>query len=309
MAQTIQQRARLIRSATPDILESLYEMQNRICDLCGHPIQDLMLAALDHSVPVIFFAKSDLPINDAIAQANDPQNLRSAHAVCNNTKRHRTREEWFALGLDKAVSQPRFYTEGELLELQFRLGAGGRVGSGGVKTYAKRVGAFASGMAAKGGRITREQHLGIFGLTNEQLRIAGGLGGSKSGGSEAGKARMTALGHSGAGGRVVGPVTGRKHKEYKTGVCGRSPEKMRADGIIGGRISGHRNKENRIGIFAPENYGLGGRKNVESGHIQALGVMQGRKNAENGVLAKARHIHWHVRRGIVNPKCKLCYAA
>lgn len=84
---TIKQRAKLIRKATPDCLEPLYEMSNRRCDLCGHPIQDLICASLDHSTPVVHFARNlEMPIDDAVAQTNHPQNLRVAHANCNAAK-------------------------------------------------------------------------------------------------------------------------------------------------------------------------------------------------------------------------------
>ena len=103
-------------------------MQNRICDLCGHEIQDLMLAALDHSIPVIRYARClDLAIEDAIRECNHPENLRAAHSSCNAAKNGRTREEWYAAGLNDR-DKPRFLTDGQLLDLQFRLGAGGRVG-------------------------------------------------------------------------------------------------------------------------------------------------------------------------------------
>ena len=82
---TIKERARVIRKATPngDTLRNLWDMQNRLCDLCGHEIQDLALAALDHSIPVIWFARSPLPLEDAIAQATHPKNLRCAHFLGN----------------------------------------------------------------------------------------------------------------------------------------------------------------------------------------------------------------------------------
>jgi group I intron endonuclease len=79
-----------------------------------------------------------------------------------------------------------------------------------------------------------------------------------------------------------------------------------------------------------------GRRNVESGQIQALGKsgvgariggrkcfelhgnpatpesraeggrISGRKNVESGHLAKCRHTRWHVRRGVRNPNCSFC---
>jgi hypothetical protein len=49
-----------------------------------------------------------------------------------------------------------------------------------------------------------------------------------------------------------GKTTGKKHAENKTGVCGRSLDKMREDGVKGGTISGLLNVENGTGIFSPE---------------------------------------------------------
>lgn len=224
-----QERARLIRNATPDVLENLFEMSNRICDLCGHEIQDLICAALDHSTPVIYFARSTMPIEEAIAQANDPRNLRCAHASCNTAKNGLTREDWYRRGLnDREV--PRFLTDGQLLELQFRLGAGGRNRSI-AKLTALRVN---STGVSKGGHI----------------------GGRKN--VESGHmARMQTHANRAAGGRISGPKTARN----KTGIHGRSSEQMAADGRkggrIGGRITGRKFKEEGLGLFAVQNQGIG----------------------------------------------------
>jgi hypothetical protein len=128
MKAMIRERARLIRLTTPNILEELFEMSNRKCDLCGFFIQDLTLAELEHSTPVIHFARNlDLSIEDAIQQANHPSNLRVVHYGCNSSKGGRmTREEWFARGLDKKIGEPKIFTEDELLLFKFRLGVGGR---------------------------------------------------------------------------------------------------------------------------------------------------------------------------------------
>lgn len=107
-------RARAIRKATPDVLPQLFEMQNGLCDLCGQPIQDVCLAALEHSVPVNHYARSPLPIEEAIEQCNAPGNLRAAHYSCNSAKSGLTREEWYAHGYDKSVGKPRLLNETEL---------------------------------------------------------------------------------------------------------------------------------------------------------------------------------------------------
>ena len=129
---TVKERTRLIRNTTPNILEELFEMQNRICDLCEQPIQDIILAELEHSIPVSWFAKSDLSIKDAIKQANAPNNLRAAHYSCNGRKHDITRDEWFERGLNKTVGSPLIWSEGDLKIHQGRIIAksrkGGKIG-------------------------------------------------------------------------------------------------------------------------------------------------------------------------------------
>jgi hypothetical protein len=87
-------------------------------------------------------------------------------------------------------------------------------------------------------------------------------------------------------------------------------------GSIGGRISGPiQGRKNVESGHIQELGRIQGCKNVENGHIQSLGRAQGRKNIENGHLARitvlggraASHIRWHVRRGIINPNCRLCH--
>ena len=55
-------------------------------------------------------------------------------------------------------------------------------------------------------------------------------------------------------GRKGGMIIGNIHKNNKTGVCGRSKEKMSEDGRNGGKIGGKKqgriNYENRLGIFS-----------------------------------------------------------
>jgi hypothetical protein len=124
----ISKRAKLIRRATPNILEELFEMQNRICDLCNKPIQDLIFAALDHSIPVISFAKGSLSIKKAIQAANDLSNLRAVHKFCNSSKGDMTREEWFAKGMNEKVGEPRIWTQIEIEEFRKRLAKGPHLG-------------------------------------------------------------------------------------------------------------------------------------------------------------------------------------
>jgi hypothetical protein len=104
-----------------------------------------------------------------------------------------------------------------------------------------------------------------------------------------------------------GRITGYKHKENKTGIFSRTPEKILEDakkgGLVAGRIVHEIKDKNGKSIHAQEIGRLGGiiggrvqgRKNAESGQIQALrqgcskgghvmGLIQGRKNVENGHL-------------------------
>lgn len=58
-------------------------------------------------------------------------------------------------------------------------------------------------------------------------------------------------------GKPLGPykggiTSGKKHAENKTGVCGRSLEKMQEDGRKGGSIAGPLNVSNQVGIHSPE---------------------------------------------------------
>jgi hypothetical protein len=269
-------RATLIRKATPngDTLENLFEMSNRICDLCGHPIQDLICAALEHSTPVIYFAKSTMPIEEAIAQANDPKNIRVAHSSCNSAKNVLTREEWFARGLNDREA-PRLLTEGQLLELQFRLGAGGRATAASGKLAFALTPADRLRGARVSGKRAFERGTGIFAPGYLQK----GIGGRKM---VAKKIGMFAPENLGMGGRIAGPKTNEMH----IGIFAPDFDK-RAPGRIGGPIGGRKAKELGLGIFAPGMAAAGGR-------------IASRIN---------NHERWHIKRGIVNPNCELCRAS
>ncbi len=279
---TVKERTRLIRNATPDVLEELFEMQNRICDLCEQPIQDLILAELEHSVPVSRFAKSELPIDEAIRQAHAPSNLRAAHVHCNHVKRGRTRDEWFALGLNRKVGNPKNYSDKELETFRIRLSIGGR--KQGVLSFKNRTGIHADGFdrigtARKGGLRTQQLH----------PEIASNLG------------RRTRLFYPGMA-EKNGRLAGSKHKRNGTGIFSLT-------------------KEQKLAACSK-----GGFKNVESGHLASIqsagGKVSGKMNVENntGICGmshkehiaagyKSSHVRWHVKRGVLNPKCKLCVAS
>lgn len=335
MIQTVKERAAAIRAATPNVLENLFEMQNRICDLCNYPIQEIMLAALDHSIPVIRYAKAlDIAIEDAIRECNDAGNLRAAHSICNNKKKGKTRKEWFALNLDKKVGEPRIWTDAELLEFQFRLGAGGRIGGRGrSREHNIRHGRVI-------GRMCAEKKIGVCGQSVEKMRENG-----RKSAELAGSEGMAERGRKGA--RKGGLISGRRHKENGTGIF--APEhKGKGSAIAGrmavesGRLASYRTPEHQSKAAA-----AAGRKNAESGQIQELGhkwgpekgKIQGIKNRKEckgifspdydraatgrankeagvGIFAPgydkgtggrvAGHTRWHVKRGIVNPICPLC---
>ena len=87
----------------------------------------------------------------------------------------------------------------------------------------------------------------------------------------------------------------------------RTPEQQRKAGKARGQQAIKSGQIQALGrIYGP----LLGQKNVQSGQIQALGYIQGLRNVANGQLqsisAKGSHIRWHVNRGIINPRCKLC---
>jgi len=103
----IWKRTALFRSRTPKLLKACYEQQNHLCDLCGLRIQDWTYAELDHSIPISQFARGPLTDEEALNQVNSSNNLRAVHFLCNREKCGRTREEWFAQGLNKKIDEQR----------------------------------------------------------------------------------------------------------------------------------------------------------------------------------------------------------
>jgi hypothetical protein len=287
-APTVADRAKAIRAATPDVLENLFEMQNRICDLCEQPIQDLILAALDHSRPVIIFARDlSLPIGEAIRWANALGNLRAVHANCNHVKKDKTKEEWFALGLDKEIGKPRIYTEGELLEFQFRLGAGGR------KT-AERLGP--EGLSARGrvglraavSRGTPEERTAAMRKFNASLT-------PEERSEKSRKAQMK-----------VSPEQ-RAERSRKSGIASAAataamtPEERSARAHKAGAAS------------AAYTASLSPKERLEKYRKAAASISPEAKEARSAtgrkIMTAVAHNRWHVARGVVNPNCLLCRAA
>lgn len=172
----IKTRIRLIRAATPDCVEELFEMQNRICDLCEQPIQDLILCELDHSIPVMRYAKClDVSIEDAIRECNHPDNLRAAHFVCNHRKSTLTRQEWFDKKLNEVTH--RFYTDEDLLKIKICRQKAGLIGGprGGRKVVEKQVGIHAPDFdrALNGRKFGRLEALKIHYLYPEMFKEIG----------------------------------------------------------------------------------------------------------------------------------------
>lgn len=126
----IKKRSRYIRAHTPNVLVLCFEMQNHICDLCGHPIQCILpeVTELDHSVPVYHFAAGPLDIKEAEKLCNNLNNLRAVHGICNVKKGISTREVWFAKEMDKLVGPAPFLTDDQISFLKFRASEIGRKG-------------------------------------------------------------------------------------------------------------------------------------------------------------------------------------
>lgn len=210
LSLTVAARSKLIRAATPNCLEELFEMSNRMCDLCNYPIQDLIVAALDHSTPVIHFARDlSLPIEEAVRQANDLKNLRPAHKHCNHVKHEMTREEWFAKGVDKKVGKPKMFTDAELLELQFRFAAGSR--ASGRMNAEKKIGVC--------GRSPEKMSEGGRKASREDKACAGRIGGAKSGPVNGPASQEKGIGIFAPGmKRIAGLISTHNHWHIKRGL-------------------------------------------------------------------------------------------
>jgi hypothetical protein len=280
----LQKRGAAIRKATPNILEELFEMQNRICDLCGFPIQDLVFAALDHSVPVIVFARGPMSTKEAIRQANDSSNLRAVHFSCNSKKQDMTREEWFEKVLDKKVGEPRIWTRKEIKKLQDKLSEIGRAGS--YLAHKTRPEVF-----KENGRKAVET-----GQIYEMLNLPQTKAAQRRNGHRLGQENIK-TGYSREIGRKWGPINGPKNggKAVKEGrAWGRTREGCVKGGTETARQSIINGKAQEFGeIWGPIN----GRKAVDTGQLASVA-------SAGGIMSN--HIRWHVNRGIVNPDCPHC---
>lgn len=232
---TYRQKVNLIRnSICPDTLENLFEMQNRVCDLCGHPIQDLVLAAIDHSTPISWFLRSGLSMDDVLRDANSPNNLRCAHITCNSAKCDLTREEWFTQGLNNRA--PRLYTPSELtVQHRWFVNRQTRRSSAGGHTMGVR---------------TRDSHTGMFSLSPAERLDACAKGGRRGGQTNATTAGyLSRIGKLGGQARAV--LIKATDPDYYT------------------RMRSHIDVEKRR-VASQINGATQGRKNAESGHIQTL---------------------------------------
>jgi len=229
---TIKQKIQFVRNAQPHCLETLFEMQNRLCDLCGQEIQDLVCATIDHSIPIIRFLH--LPLAEAVIQANALTNLRCAHSECNATKGTLSREEWFARGLNNSV--PCTYTPAELAVFQ-------------AWTMRRQKSRAAAGGRAAGpinGRKNVELQRGIFAPGYDK----------STGGRIGGRTNAAKVGFLSRIGKLGGAATVKNHQ----GLFARTPAQHSADSRKAGLAAGQAN------IQSGQIQALG-RKNVESGHL------------------------------------------
>ena len=106
-------------------------------------------------------------------------------------------------------------------------------------------------LSKKNGLYNKENKIGICGLTPEQRSEYNKISGKK-------------------GGKIVG----RQNALNKTGICGRSKEKMTADGKKGGTASAKKRRELNVGIFAMtfEQRSQNGKKGNQTNKKNGTGV-------------------------------------
>jgi hypothetical protein len=127
------------------------------------------------------------------------------------------------------------------------------------------------------------------------------LGGKITGRRNVESGQIQALGYSGIGGKKAFELHGNPA----------TPESCFKGGKVGGKIGGNRRFKLYGSPATTESCSKGGKiigqQNVESGHIQTLGCLQGRRNVESGLWMKANHFRWHVNQGISKPEtCIFC---
>jgi len=262
----ISKRSKILRKTTPDCLIQQFEAQNRICDLCDGVIQDVVLAELDHSIPIIFYARSlNTPIEQAIKDCNSLHNLRATHSSCNAVKHDLTRDEWFAQG--KNNREVKIFSEKEILELRYRAGEGGR------NRFRIHGDAFTAESRSRGGKTSGIQNVlngHLESIRTKENQAKGGRTNVLNGNLE----RIRSLDASIRGGKTQGRIAVESGQ-----LASITTFEVRSKG---GKKQGP----------------IQGRKNVESGQLAALRTPEHQKEAS--------HIRWHTNRNIVNPKCKLC---
>ena len=296
MDNIVQIRTKEIRKATPNCLEELFEMQNRICDLCGQPIQDLILAQLDHSVPVIRYARAwDVAIEDAVRECNRPSNLRAVHSSCNHKKSNLTREEWFKKGLDKGAEKYKIFTKEQLNFFKFQLGLGGRIGGkkGGIKAVKNKTGIHSPEFdrSANGFKI-KERQIGIFAPGYLQKGIGGRRRFEIHGSFATQESRSKG-----------GVIQGQRNIESGHWASLQTQEIR----ILGGKAAGKKAAESgQINTIKTYESSLKGALNQKVEDKSRGGQTQGRKNVASGHLERIRHIKNHLKKNKFFDTCKFC---
>jgi hypothetical protein len=104
------------------------------------------------------------------------------------------------------------------------------------------------------------------------------------------------------GGRKGGHNGGSNSYARRTGVHGRSAEKMSKDGRKAALVM----VEKKLGIFAPEMLGVGGRIAGKKCRDKKLGIfsLTHEEHREAGLASTRKR--WHLNRNIVSASCTLC---
>jgi hypothetical protein len=304
----MQSRTTTIRSAfrkirTDRLCAELYHAQNGLCLICWHPLNEDWLQ-VDHAISVYMRAESSLSIEDAV-QANLRQNLIAVHPACNSIKGGLDYEEFMAHleSGDLTIGAPELMTPERVKQLKDEMSERGR----------------------KIGLQNAKNKIGLCGRPKEKMSEDGRKGGLIGGRTNANTGHIRTLGRT--HGRIYGPIQGRiqGRKNVDNGhlaeMCRAAKEKG-----VGVYAPGARERAGKAGGRANLTSGhiqALGQKNVESGWIQALGRITGRNHVLNktGILGRSKeqmaedgrkgapighHRRWHASRNIVSPSCSLC---